>query len=186
MLAGSMAGNLLPADHAGGQPCAGEGVDVTAMEGIAFAGIGQPVDRLVDHTGLHNAAHPLDVGQGAVVRRDDVVPAAGLGHDAAPVAAHAWVHHAHEHAALGPVLHRLDQAVAGLPDVILGDVMGQIVYTQAVTHAFRHTVHGAHRTVRQAEVGLQDQGFHGLIRSFANGIAPGSGRQRRLRTVRQQ
>ncbi|WP_317407269.1 hypothetical protein [Fournierella massiliensis] len=27
---------------------------------------------------------------------------------------------------------------------------------------------------------MQDQWFHGLIRSFANEIAPGSGRQRRL------
>ena len=151
---------LLKGDDAGGQTCARIGVNVPPVEGIAFAGTRQTVDGFVNHPRLGNADHPFDVGQGAVVGSDHVLPAGGANHDAAAGAAHAGIHHADKYAALGPVRHRLDQAVAGFPDVILGNIMGQVVDAQLIADAFRHAVHGGNCAVRVTKVALKDQRPH--------------------------
>ena len=122
--------HLLKGDGPAGQTRAGVGVDVAPMEGIAFAGTRQAVHRFVDHARLRDAADALDVRKGAVVRGNHVLPRRRAHRDGAPGRAHAGVHYADKHTALRPVAHRLNQPVAGLPDVILGDVMRKIEHAQ--------------------------------------------------------
>ena len=163
---GHLGPDLLKGDHPGSQPRAGIGVDIPPVEGIALAGIRQAVDALVDHPRGDDPAHALDMGQGAVVRGDHILPAAGLDHDRAPRRAHAGVHHRDEDRPGGPVLHRLDQAVAGLPDVIGGNLMGKVAYLEILAHRIGDAVHGADRPVREAEIGLKQQGMSHVMLSF--------------------
>ena len=152
--------HTLKTDDPGGKPGTGESIDIPAMEGIALSGPGKPVDGLVDLPRRFDAVQPEHVGQGAIVRRHDVLPRPGLHHHTFPVGAHAGIHHGDEHRPPGPVIDGLDQTVAGLPDMEGRDLMGQIVDPQIRMHRIGNTVHGADRAVHQAEIGLKYQRFH--------------------------
>ena len=115
--------HLPEGDGPRGEPRAGEGIDIPPMEGVALPRTGQAVDALIDHPRFADALHALDVGERAVIGGDDILPARGAHRDAAPGRPHAGVDHRDEHCTLRPILHRLDQPVARLPDVIGGDVM---------------------------------------------------------------
>ncbi|MNS77534.1 hypothetical protein D3C72_1111170 [compost metagenome] len=96
-------------------------------------------------------------GQGAVVRRDDVVAALGLEHHRVARRAHPRIHHAHEYRALGPVVDGLIEAVGGLPDVVGRDLVSQIIERQGAVHPEGDPLHGRHGAVFQAEIGLDHQ-----------------------------
>ena len=56
------------------------------------------------------------MGQGSVVRSDNVLPGPGPHHNAPPVSAHPRVHHRDKDRMFRPVADGLNQPVAGLPE----------------------------------------------------------------------
>ena len=110
------------------------------------------------------------MGQCPIVRGNDVLSGLCADRNAPPVRPYPGIHHGDEHRILRPVGDGLDQPVAGLPDGVGGDIMGQIVDLQLRIYAVGHAVHSADRPVYQAKIRLKYQRFHGNS-SFWNIIA---------------
>ena len=115
---------------------------------------------LVNLPDSFNAVKADNVGQGSVVRRDHIVAAGSFDHDTFSVGANARIHHGDENRALGPVADGLNQTVTGFPDVVGGDVMGQVVNVQPGLHRIGNAVHGTDGTVHQTEITLKYQMVH--------------------------
>ena len=82
------------------------------------------VDMLINFPNLTDAFHPQHMGKGAIVRRYNIAAGIGSGNNTLAVRANAGIHNRHKHSILRPVFQSLNQPVAGLPDVIGGNVMG--------------------------------------------------------------
>ena len=122
------------------------------MEGVAALAVLEAVDGLADAAALEDADLALDMGQRAVVRRDDDVSAGSKDGHGLPVAAHSRVDYADEDRSRGPVGHRLDEAVARLPDVELWNLVGKVLEAQRMAHFISDAVHGADRAVGRTEI----------------------------------
>ena len=70
---------------AAGKPGTGIGVHIPPIEGIAFTGVGKPVHPLVNLTNLPDAVQADDMGEGAVVRGDNILSGVRFGNNALPV-----------------------------------------------------------------------------------------------------
>ena len=65
--------HLFEGNDAGGKPGACVGVDVSSVEGVALSRIRQAVHSLVNHPRGVDADDAFHMGQGAVIRRDDIL-----------------------------------------------------------------------------------------------------------------
>ena len=105
------------------------------MVDLALPAAGQTVGCLVDPADLADLLSGHLEGQGSVVRRNHVPAVFQLGHAAAPVRAHAGVHHGDEHRAIGPVSDLILQGGGGTGNIKPGQASGNIAL-QLRVHTF--------------------------------------------------
>lgn len=164
-------------DNAAGQSGAGVGINISAMEGVAFTGAGKAVHIFVDFPDFLDSVKTDHMGQGAVIWGNNVVAAGSSHHDTLPTGANAGINHGYKDRVPGPVTDGLNQAITGFPDVIRRNIMGQIVDVQLRMNGICHTVHSADRAVYQTEIRLKYQMIHAanllIIYSIIISSAPG-------------
>ena len=149
--------DLLERNGAGRQPCAGEGVDVAAVEGVAFLRAGATIELLVDAADSGNAQVFRDQRPGAVVRPDEVVAALRLQDNGGARGADARIDHRDEHGARRPERRTLLEPVGGLPDIVGCILVTEVEDWQVRINTNRHALHRRDGTVLGAKITLKDE-----------------------------
>ena len=106
------------------------------------------------------------MGEGAVVRGDNILSGVRFGNNALPVGTNTRIHNGDKDGVLRPVGDCLDQAIACLPNRIRCNIVGQIMNFQLRADAVGNAVHGAHGAVHKTEVRLKNQWFHRQVLLF--------------------
>lgn len=111
----------------------------------------------IDDADVCDGGVVLEMGQGAVVRCDDVVASLGFDGDAATGGANAMIDDGYKDCACGPVVDGLQEAIGAFPDVKLRDLVCQVVNTNIAVNRVDNAVHSAYCSVANAKIRLQNK-----------------------------
>ena len=125
------------------------------MKGIGEFAVFQPVGALLNLPDLLYADKFIQVGQRSVVGRHNILPLAGLCHNALSTGTYSGVNDRDKDGAQGPVIHRLKQAVGCLEHIVRSNIVGHIADDQLRGNLVGDPLHCAHRTVYKPEVTLK-------------------------------